>query len=197
MSDKPTDAKSGRDFDQELFNFYKESYEAELERKDKLLERLNIALTQLAILGGALGFYVMVIPDVKGFLPADLFFYIPCGLACLSFLGSLGVVFYGVVRGDVYEYMPTSIEIAEAVEQNKKKNPNSDIRASFVGNFGKQYCQCAATNWESNQNRNGRVNRIFQFLVVCMIFLILALPGYLRLKGHLETKPTEVKIVNK
>jgi hypothetical protein len=144
-----------------------------------------------------LAFYASVIPDVAAFQRADLFFYIPCGLAGVSFFGSLAIVCYGVLRGDDYEYMPTSILIAEAVNKIRAENPQADIRASFIENFGNQYCQCADTNWKSNLARNKRVDVIFVFMVVCLIFLVLSLPDYLSLKAHAETKPTEVKILSK
>jgi hypothetical protein len=53
-------------FEEELFNFYKEAYDTELEREEKLLDRLNFAATQLAVLMGLLG-----IDGKTAFLPNE------------------------------------------------------------------------------------------------------------------------------
>jgi hypothetical protein len=148
-----------------------------------------------------LAYYLICIPDVTEFRISDLAFYIPCGLGILSFLCSLVLASFAAGRGFEYKYVPKTNEIAGYIESTIQENQNlpqeqrEDIRGTFMVKLGGQYCECAASNWDINKSRTEKLSLIFRFAVIAIICAILAMPGYLLLKSHIETKPQDVRIV--
>ena len=45
-------------FDDELFGYFKDRYAAEAERSKSLIDRMNLGVTILSILGGFAGYYL-------------------------------------------------------------------------------------------------------------------------------------------
>lgn len=189
------------DFKKELFNFYQECYAAELEKKDKLLERVNLASGFLTVFGGVLAYYITA-NECTHFRCIQLLFYIPFGLACLTTLASMVFVAISVAKGFGYAYIPKTTEIAEFVKSAEKINatvPESqqtNLQDAFIENLSKQYCEYAAINRNHNIIRSGYIFKSLQCAVATMFIVVATIPGFLILKRDFETKPTQVKIVN-
>jgi MFS family permease len=187
------------DFKDELLEFYKGSYETEIERKDKLLDRVSLAVGFLTILGGILGFYLTSL-EIPQFRWAHLAFYIPLALGCVTTIVSMVCVARSVAKGFRYAYIPSPMEVANFVRTAEDLNAQvpkaerADIRASFREHLGDQYCKCAAINWNHNTTRSGYLFWAIRWAVASMFIAILALPGFFLIKKDFETKPTEVKV---
>lgn len=189
------------DFDKEVLQFYRECYQAELEKKEKLLERVNLAAGFLTILGGILAYYTTSI-EACHFRYIHLAFYIPFAAGCITTFVSMVLVAISIAKGFGYAYVPKTTSIAKFLETADSFNaaaPDSqkiDIRRTFIESLSKQYCKYATINRTHNITRSGYVFKSLRWAVASMFIVVAAVPGFLTLKRDFETKPTQIKVLN-
>jgi hypothetical protein len=139
------------DFEQDVFQFYQQCYQAELERKEKLLARVNLAAGLVTILGGVLAYYAKSI-DVSPCCWIHLAFYIPLAVGCLGTLFSMILLAISIAKGFGYAYIPKTTDVAQFLEAAAAFNKTAaadqkiDPQQAFLQNLSKQYCEYAAIN---------------------------------------------------
>jgi hypothetical protein len=188
-----------KEFEKEVLEFYRECYQAELEKKETLLERVNLATGILTIMGGALAYYVNSM-EVCHFRWIHLMFYIPFSVACISTLVSMIFVAIAFAKGFGYAYIAPTTKIAKYLEESAKYNetvPDNqkiDVQSAFFESLSRQYCEYASVNRNNNFVRSGHIFKSMRYGVVSMFIAIVAIPGFLILQKDFETKPTAVMI---
>jgi hypothetical protein len=187
-------------FDDELFGYFKDRYGAEAERSKSLIDRMNLGVTILSILGGFAGYYLASFK----FDPFDfkhLFFYVPFGLGVLSLLKALWHFKNCLATGWRYNSVPDAKALGDYVDEMKAANDSSDpdiqarIRAEFIKSIGSRYKECAAVNYYINIERQTEILRAYKLAMLSLaLFLITSVPFFV-LKSGFQTDTTQVTII--
>ncbi len=187
------------DFKKELFEFYRQSYHFELERKDRLLQQVGLALAILTVIGNLIAYFLKDFSWVP-FNCLDLLFY----SFFLSGIVSTGFSLYYVVRSLVHSYwygnIPTPKEIHETLEKFQKFNQNASvedkvsIEGEFRDNLIRQYCDYTDRNEKNNSARYGFIFTGLRYSMVSLILLLAAFPGHMILKSRFPNQIQKIEL---
>ncbi len=187
------------DFLEKLFEFYKDIYFYELERKDKLLQQVGLAIAILTIIGNLIGYFLKGFCLVE-FLWSDLPFY-SCFIVGLIFtVISFWFVVSSLSYGFYYGYISTPKEIQNALTQIDSYNETVtgkdviDGENAFYINTIDQFTEYADRNFKNNTKRYGYIFWGFRYAIFALIALILAFPGYQLLNKRFPGNATTVNI---
>ena len=181
---------------EQLKETFKELYDSEIERQDKLLDRIVLASGILVVFGGLAGYFISTLERFYEcpYSRWHLAFYIPVGLGVLSAAISL---YYGVraIQPSDYKYIDIGgIEFVIALAR-KDRMPDEDIGKGMPGLFADGYKKCVLVNRLHNIRRTGQVFKSIQFGILAVVLMVGAFPGHARLKQDLPDDPTKVTIV--
>lgn len=182
------------------FEFYKEVYFFEHNRKNSVLNAHGIPVGILTILLGVIGFYIDDL--IKEQLPFDWLFF-TFSLFLVASIIAIIISFVILVRsytGHQYEYIPILDKIREfeksndAYYQNKKQQADED----FFNHLKDAVVNAASRNYLSNRQRATllfKANRILIF--ACILSALSAVP-YFSSKALQKKDPPihNVKLVN-
>lgn len=168
-----------RDYIHELA---KESYLYQLDRCDKVRDRILGLAKIFTILGGALVYlwseYSYADPDL-----VSVFFYIPMILGTALFLVVIGMLIYVLGWGFKYEYIPEMSELQRYAtnldEYKKENNVDLDLDADFKQSMTFSYSSGATRNLRVNRARTDKVLRAAQIGICSFSFLLASLPSFL------------------
>jgi len=192
------------------YDFYEKQHALELQRRDQLHSNINIPLTVLAIVGGAIG-YLM-----QGFKfsteNTKMFFTICIGLAILAFVIALFflICFYWPKQKDPYtmadgEHMQIwrGELIKEAGEDPSLENlPNIDpgilnqVDNEIKNGITDMYRLAYTGNQEHNNLKESHLNNAKLALIACVIFTAFSLLPYSILKYDAKETEYRVRLVN-
>lgn len=182
-----------------LLEHHKAAYIFQLEKTEKLRDRVSFLTGLLTLLGGALLYLGVNYPhEWKGC--ASLFFYVPCGISAILFLVVVGKVLYALGWGFKYSYIPSPQELQEYAETQCSVNadPNTeeiDLVEDLKENMTSAYCGGATHNLKVNQRRAAVLLRATQIAIVCFVFLLSGLPRFFIDLANKDSKPTEVILI--
>jgi len=187
------------DFKKELFEFYRQSYHFELERKDRLLQQVGLALAILTVIGNLIAYFLKDFTWVS-FARLDLLFYFffVFGVAFTSV--SLYYVARSLAHGYWYGNIPTPKEIHETLEKFEVFNQSAsaadkvDIESEFRENLIKQYCEYTDRNAKNNMARYGFIFTGLRFSIISLILLLVAFPGHMILKSRFPDKTEKIEL---
>jgi len=188
-------------FEAKLFEFYKESYEAELENKEKMTARLTFNLGILTIIANICVSFLSDAPAYRtGWMVAG--FYVAFGTGIVLGLTSLILFFkaVGFPFGYAYRYIPKTTELERYLRELEKYNeavPSTDkidIERTFTGNLMLQYASHAGANAEKNEIRARFTYVAFEFSILSVIALLLCAPLFFTIKFSSGKPPQRVEI---
>lgn len=177
----------------QLHEFSRDRYNFENERREKLLDRIGLISVVLVIIGNITAAFLGVIPMPFQFRYTHLLFYVPFAsglvLAGISFWESILAV---IPR----EYLHLSVtKVNELVQKSKTAGmSDEDTKLGLTVLLAEQYSSCASYNAHLNTLRSGHVYWGLRLALVAVGALVLACPGYLKMKSDLPDKATNVKI---
>lgn len=190
----PMDPKT-RDW---LLEHYREGYEFQVERSDKIRDTVSLLSGLLSILGGAIAYIVLNYPHAWHGWEA-LYFYSPAGLALVLFCIAVGQIFYCIGRGYKYSYILSPHQLqayTESLVQYAAGSPdkNVDVLEDIKTNMTNRFCQAASHNLQVNTRRGYLLLVAIQITIGSFIFLFLSLPGFFYGKSNEMPRATKVTI---
>lgn len=188
-------------FDDELFTYYKERFEAEIDRTQHLFERLSLGVAILTVLGGLVAYYL----GSFKFFPfswTHLFFYLP--LACGSVFLAVSLWYFGSALAGLrkYKHVADTVALGQWVSEMRSANDATDpqvaarIRAEFVSDVGQRYKEAAAVNFYVNADRQLRIWRAYRLAMFSLAALLIASLPFFLLKSRFDIDPTPVRIIS-
>lgn len=178
-----------------LSDYHKRAYEFQLERHEKLRDRISFIIGLLSALGGAL---IYVLSNYPHNIRSDgALFYLPIFFAVIVFFQSVALLIYCMGRGFDIAYMPPSTEIqryAEEMTEYVANNPGSgiDVLLRVKTMVNKLYCKSATHNEPLNVRRSYWLLLSLRVGIISFTLLLLALPKFLYEKAYKEEEPTKV-----
>lgn len=179
----------------DIYDFFRDAYEFEHERKDALNSRLSLILTSLVVIIGAVTYFINNLP----FIPIDtlkvLFFASLAGLLIV-----LGLSFYYLYKcffSYTYRYVAKSDliknYIAELKEYNRKSRDPVDIGNKIEDYLKSQYSGAASRNRANNIMKNGYFIRAIKSTFFASILVAILAGSFYAIKAK---EPKEVVYVN-
>lgn len=187
-------------FDQCRYEFFKECYERELERRSQGLDRLSSAISSLTLVGGLVAYFASTLPATL-----DPFvwpwFWVPALLGVLCFLFGVFALMLTVFRGATFDVLNHPKRFDEAFAKARAQHPaTAATDIALVHGFGlalaEQFRDLATKNQTVNDRREKRYNTIHRWTVLAGFLLILSSPSYFLLQRRAEQEPTLVTITN-
>lgn len=181
-----------------IFQFYKESYEAQFERKAELIDSIGIVLAVLAIIGGLLSYYVAKL-DFSTFEFLDLAFYLPFSIGVLAASSAVAYLYRAICHSYYYRYIPKTDDIKKTLDlysayQDSAGDKAMSVEDFFFANLEKQYCEYAARNFEVNMNRSGHLFAALQSAMIATMFLLMSFPGFYIYQKNLPLQMQHVEL---
>ena len=188
-------------FDDELFHFFKSSYETEFTRRDKLSDRINLGVTLLTILGGLVAFYLSSF-KLTPFCAIYLLFYAP--LISGIVLMSISLWYFGlaIAKGRKYRYISHPHTLSQYVENMRAANKPLDqttekqIRSEFIQTVSGQYQVCTTLNFYVNTERQKKFLNGLKFATWSLALLLVTSLPFFIFKGGFHNEPQNVNIIN-
>ncbi len=188
-------------FNDELFTYFQYRYDTEFERSQSLVDRMNLGLGVLSVLGG-LAAYLLSSFKFSPFYWRHLCFYIPLAIGAAFLLKSLWHFGSALARGWSYIHVPTALRLGQYVDEMKAANDATDpdtlasIRGEFINIVAERYKECATVNWYLNIERQTQILRLYRWAMLSLLLLLLTSVAFLVFKGDFPVETTPVKIVN-
>lgn len=168
----PADAMN----DQSRFTLYEKLYFHELDRKDKLLARLNLPLAMIAGLLSFLSYLLNKAPSASDGWPG-VFFWILYDCAFISFLLALWHFRKAWIRGG-YDYVIPVLKRLEEHFQNDLKpyfgSDNDSLNSHFGMVIYDYYVTGATINATNNDERTKALDQLSKYVALCAVFAILS-----------------------
>jgi hypothetical protein len=182
-----------------LLDHHKGAYQYQLERTDKLRERVSLIATLLTPLAAAEVYVLALYPHSK----ADcwsLWFYIPISISAILLLYTIGRVLYCVGWAFKYAFIPSPAALQEYVEtlsEYAKTAPNEkvDVLLETKSDLAKSYCFYATRNLAVNKKRTRILLQAIQVAILSFLLLLASLPKFCLEVAQKAPEPTKVILV--
>ena len=183
-----------------LFEHFLDTYKFQLERIDKLRDRISFVVAFLSILGSALLFLLTNYSHAWRGCWCCLF-YVPAASATFLFLTSAALLLYVIGGRFDYEFIPDNPEVqefAEKIEDWTKSTggtPDDALNATKEAMLTR-YRDGAHHNFGVNRRRTDRLLLAQRIAVLAFLFAFAAVPRYYFDKTREDEKPTKVILVS-
>ncbi len=184
-----------------FLNHCKEAYYFELERKDRINSNVNIHITIITIVIGAIAFFLNNLPDPQINIILIMIFYLSLLLSSVFTL----IVFYIIfktITGYKYEFIASTetfenyINDVNAYNKQVSKNEKIDINTKFENLLFKQFCKCATRNQINNDKKSGYLNSLSRKLSITVILIFFTSIPFFILNFTPENKIQNIRIIN-
>jgi len=181
--------------DKDMYQFFKDAYEFEHQRKDALNARLSLIFTALIVIIGAMTYFINNI----NFTPINILkiiFFIP--LAITLILIALAFYFlYKCLFSFKYRYVSRPNKIINYITKleiyNEKSSKSIGINKKIESLLNLQHSDSASKNRANNKIKNGYFIRALRAIFVASVFVGLsAIPYYIIKVGE----PKKIVYVN-
>jgi ABC-type sugar transport system permease subunit len=191
-----------------IFNFYKESYNAELENKEKINNRITVPISILTLLIGGILIYFKEIDKISNVI-SKVFFILFLGLSIIAILFCVFFLFKAYY-GYTYKYIPLLKDIQDyqngLIDYYLNENHNYE-NASYLAELDVQlyleniYVESTTNNMEQNEKKLRYLRQAGWALSSILLTSVLAyLPYFIGLdkneihKVNIVEIPKETKI---
>jgi hypothetical protein len=183
-----------------LFEHHKSAYLFQLERLEKIRDRVSFLSGLLSLLGGALLYLGVNFPH-RWSGCSSLLFYAPYGLAVILFVVVVCMVLYALGWGFKYSYIPTTHELQEYADaqrayEEKCKEESIDLLNDVKTRLASAYCRGANHNLGVNTQRSAVLLRATQMSVICFFSAMISTPVFFIKRSQSEASPTKIIITN-
>jgi hypothetical protein len=182
-----------------LFQHFQETYKFQLERIDKLRDRISFVVAILTVLGSALLFLLSNYPYHwrDGW---SLFFYVPAGAALLVFFWSTLLVLWVIGKHTEYQFIPSNPEVQDFADRGVAWGEETNaIPQNVLLQIKKQllegYRDAAFFNFGVNRKKTDRLIFAQRLAVIAFLVMFVCAPRYYFDKLRDEEKPTKVLLV--
>ena len=179
-----------------LFEHFRQSYQFQLERIDKLRDRISFVVAILSILGSALLFLLTNYSHAwrNGWC---CFFYAPAAFAGFLFLASAGLLLWVVGGRFVYDFIPSNPEIQSFARSMAEWTTATggtpdDALNSVKLQLLARYRDAAHHNFGVNRRRTDRLLLAQRIAVLAFA----AVPRFYLDKSKDDDKPTKVLLIS-
>jgi predicted PurR-regulated permease PerM len=179
-----------------LLERHQAAYKFQLERSDKLRERISSLSTLLTLLGGAILYTAINYPHTwRGWW--SLLFYAPACLSLILFVIAVWMILYCLGWGFQYSYIPTPKELQDYAGKidayaSAASEEQVDALADIKEHMSQAYCTGATRNLAVNTRRSNLLLRATQIAIISFGLLLAALPSFFFDIGNRQTPPTRV-----
>jgi hypothetical protein len=176
-----------------LKSLVREQYGGELTRKGDLLQRAAISAAVLAFVGNLIAYVALDFHAVP-FRAWHGFFYVPFagGIVCSAWaLGQLGWFF---LRGGQYAYLPSPKELVQYYVDAVAAGTAEEATTELEDNLIAAYADCATSNFNVNNERNGRIFESIRFSIVGLALCGVSLAPYLVMRLSYPAPTTSVTL---
>ena len=181
--------------DKDMYQFFKDAYEFEHQRKDALNARLSLIFTALIVIIGAVTYFINNI----NFTPINIFkiiFFIPLVIT-LILIAFAFFFLYKCLFSYKYRYVSRPNKIINYITKIKNYNEKSsntiDINEKIENLLNLQHSDSSTKNRANNKIKNGYFIRALRAIFVASIFVGLsAIPYYIIKVGE----PKKIVYVN-
>jgi hypothetical protein len=179
-----------------LLEHHKEAYRFQLERSDKIRDRVSFLSGLLTLLGSAIFYVILNYPHAWRDW-CSLLFYVPVGFSVVLFLVAVWQILYCLGWGFRYSYILTPGQLQEytkslasyaAAVPEDKVDVLDDVKTHLMD----RYCEGATHNLEVNTRRTNVLLRATQISILSFGLLLLSLPSFFVERGRQEAAPTKV-----
>ena len=183
----------------EIRNLYVEAYEYELQYKDTLNARLNLPVTGLIVLVGAVAYLLNNISKLTTHWVA-ITFYVLLALLVLS----IGFALYFLIRiifGPKYGYISQLSEIDRYIRQIEQYNEEADEEPIALSEelddlLKQQYCKCTSRNQQNNDCKSGYLARCLYAMIVATVILVVSGVPYYGMKLGTTDDVQKIEVTN-
>jgi hypothetical protein len=162
--------------DKSRFALYEKLYFHELDRKDKLLARLNLPLAMIAGLLSFFGYLLNKAPSANDGWPG-VFFWVLYDYAFIFFLLALWHFRKAWIRGE-YDYVLPVLKRLEEHLQNELKphfgSDNDGLNGHFEMVIFDYYITGATINATNNDERSREIDQLSKNVALCAAIAILS-----------------------
>ena len=161
---------------------HKERYLFEIDRKNRLLEKIGLHLAMITMILGIIGFMLLNLYIFR-FGKLDMAFYL---LLLITICLFIGVIVYSIksVFNYEYSYLPGANDINDYLIKLDKhysdpyfigKDKKSLLRKDIECLFADYYCKAAEANMKNNDKRSALVHKATISLIWALIALTITL----------------------
>jgi hypothetical protein len=181
-----------------LFEHCKSSYEFQLERSEKIRDRVSFLSGLLTPFGGAIIYVFLDYPHHLEF-GYELLFYIPASLALIYFFIAVAMLLYCLGRGFKYYSIPTPKDLrgyAIKLDAYAKAVPAEkiDVLNDAKKHLLNYYCEDSTYNFRVNTRRANILLLATQISIISFGLLLISLPRFFFDKTHEEASPTKIVV---
>jgi hypothetical protein len=178
-----------------LLEHYKDAYKVQMDRTDKIRDRVSFMSGLLTPLGGAIFYVILNYPHDD----ISFSFCFPAIVSLLLFIVAVVQVLYCLGRGYCYSNILTPRQLREYVKKMEDYAASVpakkvDVLDKIKTNLMNRYCEGASDNLQVNLKRTNLLIQATQISVFSFIMLLLALPNFFVKQIHQENLPTKVII---
>jgi uncharacterized integral membrane protein len=189
-----------KEFRERLFEFCKEAYFFQFDRREKISGRTGVLLAIVAIAVNIALKYLEEFPTFDGSFCA-IFFVSLLGIALI-----LGVVaLYNIIRALVWtvkwKYVPSPQPIVQHIEELEARNKNLgperavDLREVFEMNLIRQFAEAATANDLNNYTKTRHLAYAIAWAIATVVALIFCAGPFYCLKFKMGRPAQKIEIV--
>lgn len=179
------------------FDFYKEQYHLELERKSELTGVVQIRLVALVSAASIMLYMLKTFQFQHEYSFIPLIFMVTASLSCGVFL-YIAWSLYKAYWGSSYERLPPIHELESYRKALESEGILKEKPDAFEEYLIEEMSQCMANNSENNDSRYIVMNKVMKRLPWAMISFVLS--GVIYLVADLDSssprKPIEIQVVD-
>jgi len=183
-----------------LFEHFRQSYQFQLEKIEKLRDRISFVVGLLTILGSAL-FFLLTNYSHGWHDGWCWLFYVPVGLAGILFLTSAGLLLWVIGGRSRYQFIPSSPEIQKFAQDTVEwttaiGGTGDDALNSVKEELLSRYRDGSHYNFTVNRERTDRLILAQRVAVIAFLLGFASTPRYYYDKSKEDDKPTRVLLVS-
>jgi hypothetical protein len=189
-----------KEFREKLFDYCKEAYFFQFDRREKISARTGVLLAIVAIAANIALKYLEEFPAFDGSFCAILFVTL---LALALILGA--VALYNIIRALVWtvkwKYAPSPRPILQYIESLKERNKHLapekavDLREAFETNLIRQFAEAATDNDLNNYTKNRHLAYSIAWTIATVVSLIVCAAPFYCLKFKAGKPIQKIEIV--
>lgn len=176
-----------KEFREKLFNYCKEAYFFQFDRRDKINARIGVLLAIVAIAANIGLKYLDELPRFDGSVCVIIFYTLLSASLVLG-VGAIYNMCKALAKTLKWKYAPNPrpilgfIEKAEARNKNLPMEGQIDICEAFEKNLIRQFAESATDNELTNDTKNRHLLQATLWTIATVIALIACAPSFYYLK---------------
>jgi hypothetical protein len=189
-----------KEFREKLFDFCKEAYFFQFDRREKISARVGVLLAIVAIAVNVILKYLEDFPTFDGSVCAVVF-YILLPVALILGVGALYNIVKALVWTLKWKYAPNPRPILEYIESREKRNESLppekrlNVCEAFEMNLIRQFAEAATDNDANNYTKTRHLAHAIAWTIATVVTLIICAAPFYCLKFKAGKPVQKIEIV--